>query len=319
MRTLPVVFVLLFPFFALAEDSEQTATKAALKADAPKQSPDKPQRRKAAAPRTIKGTWTNISFQRAGRKYADPRSSLEISFNDDGTFLWKSVETQEVWIENTDTGERQTRVRKIERELKGNYSTSDEIITFTLSSRPKAGDLAIAALALGYDVGKKKGKVNFRFEKDNLVLSVPSGKKTIYVFKKNPRPPNKPDDFTMIGIESLPQGWGLAQRTLTPNGKIRGGHLSGGPKATRVFESVEDCKASDLKTVRVLVAKIKMLKAEETKSLLPDRDKQGYKRVSISCEGGKTLYFTKKWGEKFEDGNVQAVWDILSKYKAGAW
>ena len=38
MRTLSIVFVLLFPFFALAEDSEQTATKAALKAKGPKQS-----------------------------------------------------------------------------------------------------------------------------------------------------------------------------------------------------------------------------------------------------------------------------------------
>ena len=40
MRTLPVVFVLLFPFFALAEDPERSAAKAARKAEAPKQSPE---------------------------------------------------------------------------------------------------------------------------------------------------------------------------------------------------------------------------------------------------------------------------------------
>ena len=72
----------------------------------------------------VKGTWTKVYFEQGERKNADPRWSVEISFHDDGTFLWKSVSLQEKWLLHKETAERRKEVARIEKELKRNYSTS---------------------------------------------------------------------------------------------------------------------------------------------------------------------------------------------------
>jgi len=135
----------------------------------------------------------------------------------------------------------------------------------------------------------------------------------------------KPDDvpFTQVKIESLPQGWGYAHKTLTPDGKIRGGHLSGGADAPRVFESEEQCKAADLKAITKLVADVlsasKEEKQDEGESPKMDREKHGYMRVSITYTDGTTLSFVTESTEKFENANVQALYGVIAKYWAGAW
>ena len=133
-----------------------------------------------------------------------------------------------------------------------------------------------------------------------------------------------PAGFTEVKIESLPKGWGFAHRTLTSDGKIRGGHLSGDPEAVRVFESEEQCKAKDMEEIRSLVSRIRASQEAEERdqpdrSPQIDRDKHGYTRISITYKDGKAFSFVAKRDEKHEDADVQAVRDILSRYDAGAW
>jgi len=136
-------------------------------------------------------------------------------------------------------------------------------------------------------------------------------------------PAAAPPAFKEVKIESLPQGWGYAHKTLTADGKIRGGHLSGGPDAPRVYESEEQCKDTDLKLITGLVADVlatsKKEKPDEEESPKMDRAKHGYKRVSITDADGTTLSFVVKFTKEFEDTKVQAIHKAIAKYDAGAW
>jgi hypothetical protein len=133
----------------------------------------------------------------------------------------------------------------------------------------------------------------------------------------------EPPAFKEVKIESLPQGWGYAHKTLTPDGKIRGGHLSGGPDAPRVYESEEQCKAADLKAITGLVADVlaasKKAKPDKEEPPAMDRTKHGYKRVSITYANATMLSFVAEFAEEFEDAKVQAIHGTIAKYDAGAW
>ncbi|MFZ4655288.1 MAG: hypothetical protein ACOYLM_13135 [Methylococcaceae bacterium] len=146
----------------------------------------------AADGQKVSGNWSKVYFEQDGRKDSDSRWSVDVSFLDDGTFLWKSVSLQEVWIEKN-TGERRTEVRKEELELKGRYSISGEFITFTFLPTPEGEAATLASLNLGYDTGKKQGNMTFKLEKDNLILSVISGAKRTFAFTNKERSSNKPD------------------------------------------------------------------------------------------------------------------------------
>lgn len=129
--------------------------------------------------------------------------------------------------------------------------------------------------------------------------------------------------FKEVKIESLPQGWGYAQKTLTADGKIRGGHLSGGPDAPRVYESEEKCKAADMKLIADLVADVldagkkRPDKKEEPPAM--DRSRHGYKRLTIICGDGTGLTFVAKFSDEFENAKVQTLHNTIAKYRAGAW
>jgi hypothetical protein len=133
----------------------------------------------------------------------------------------------------------------------------------------------------------------------------------------------EPPTFKEVEIESLPQGWGYAHKTLTADGKIRGGHLSGGPDAPRVYESEEQCKAADMKLITGLVADVleasKKKKPDKEGPPAMDRTKHGYKRISITYADGTTLSFVTKFTEEFEDADVQTIHKAIAKYRAGAW
>ena len=145
----------------------------------------------------------------------------------------------------------------------------------------------------------------------------------IVCFFASPVPAAEPPAFKEVEIESLPQGWGYAHKTLTADGNIRGGHLSGGPDAPRVYESEEQCKAADLKLITDLVADLlearKKNKPDKETPPAMDRTKHGYKRVSITYADGTTLSFVAKFADEFEDTKVQAIHGAIAKYRAGAW
>jgi hypothetical protein len=144
----------------------------------------------------------------------------------------------------------------------------------------------------------------------------------IPVFASNV-PATEPPVFKQVMIESLPQGWGYAHKTLTADGKIRGGHLSGGPDAPRVYDSEEQCKAADLKMIIGLVSDVleagRKRKPDKEGPPAMDRTKHGYKRASITRADGTTVSFLAKFTEEFEDAKVQAIHKAIAKYSAGAW
>jgi len=139
----------------------------------------------------VTGTWTKVYFEQEGKKNADPRWSVEISFRDDGTFRWESVSSEEERLVHKDTGEHRTEVRGIKKELKGNYSISGGTITFTFSPVPQGEDIPIATLNLGLENATGRGTMSFRLEEGALTLSVPSGQQRVFHLKrKDDKPSN---------------------------------------------------------------------------------------------------------------------------------
>ena len=70
-------------------------------------------------------------------------------------------------------------------ELKGTYSISGEIVTFRFLPVPEGETATCASLNLGYDAATKEGKMTVKVEKDKLILSMSSGKRTFVFGKKD--------------------------------------------------------------------------------------------------------------------------------------
>jgi hypothetical protein len=84
-------------------------------------------------------------------------------------------------------------VIKRDMELKGTYAISEKIITFKFSPIPEGEAATCANLNLGYDPNTKEGKMTVKVEKDKLILSVSSEKRT-FVFEKKDVPSKQSED-----------------------------------------------------------------------------------------------------------------------------
>ncbi|MCP3899831.1 MAG: hypothetical protein GY707_08995 [Desulfobacteraceae bacterium] len=124
--------------------------------------------------------------------------------------------------------------------------------------------------------------------------------------------------WTELRIESRPQGWGYAYKTVRPDGSITGGHMSGGEKAPRVFESKSQVDSRDISKLRALVAKISAETIKEEPSP-PDQKREGYTSVTVIFGEDNVMTSFAKWEELFQSDTIQAIWDIVSKYEEGAW
>lgn len=133
------------------------------------------------------GTWDKSYIEDYGKKNADPRWVLTITFGKNNNFIWKSTSLQEIWIQNKDTGETETRTNLIEEELNGTYVIDGDKIIISLSPLPQYedGDINLAENNLGYNQNTKKAIMQYSFVNDSLVLSAQSeGNRTFYLSRE---------------------------------------------------------------------------------------------------------------------------------------
>jgi hypothetical protein len=125
------------------------------------------------------------------------------------------------------------------------------------------------------------------------------------------------DVFREIRIESHPRSWGYAHKTVNPNGQMTGGHLSGGPDAPQAYESNAEITAADLDKLKQFVAALHL----EGRRFLtpPDQKQEGYKSIVVIVNDDVAITVHAKWKERFKPKELQAIWDLIKKYNAGAW
>jgi hypothetical protein len=129
---------------------------------------------------------------------------------------------------------------------------------------------------------------------------------------------SKPRAFTKLMIESRPKGWGYAQKTITADGAVTGGHLSGGPEAPRVWESKAEVSPQDMSELRSLVAAITPKDSQDGDSR-PDQTVEGCACVVIIFNDDTSTAFFAKHGQSFHSTTIQAIWDVVYKQDVGAW
>ena len=124
--------------------------------------------------------------------------------------------------------------------------------------------------------------------------------------------------ITSITIESHPQGWGLALKTLQTDGTIYGTHLSGGPNVPpMVYQSSTKISAEDMETIKELTKNISWKPGDVNQR--PDKKTEGFKSIMIGYDDHTCINVYAKWNDQFHPDTWQSIWDIIYKYKAGAW
>ena len=114
-----------------------------------------------------------------------------------------------------------------------------------------------------------------------------------------------------------PQGVGYAHKTVWGDGRVVGGHMSGGPKAPRIYETKAKATPADMKKLVTLVAAA-MAKPQPTLKS-PDQKVAGYNTVMLQISDSKSIAIYGTWSAKFESKEIQAIWEMVGKYKVGAW
>ncbi len=128
-----------------------------------------------------------------------------------------------------------------------------------------------------------------------------------------------PMSFVSVIIESHPKDGGYAHKTVQADGTVAGAHLSGPPNAVRIFESKAQMTLQDMTRLKELIAS---LQDNPPKGGIdrPDQKVEGYLSVIIRFDSEETItVHTPLPQSKFEHPEVQAIWDLVSKYNAGAW
>lgn len=126
-----------------------------------------------------------------------------------------------------------------------------------------------------------------------------------------------PGDFAEIRIESHPQGWGYAHKTVRSDSSIVGGHLSGGDKTPFVFESRSNVSSEDMEALRKAVSEIADKPSDNV--IIPNSKHESYASVVITFRDGTTTAAITKAGGRFEAPAFQSIWDIVRRYEVGAW
>jgi hypothetical protein len=125
-------------------------------------------------------------------------------------------------------------------------------------------------------------------------------------------------EFTKLMIESRPKGWGYAHKTITADGAVTGGHLSGGPEAPRVWESKAEVAPEDMSDLRSLIASIT---PEDSTGGVPGPDQKvdGSAAVVIIFGDSSSISVVTKDGQQFHSKTIQTIWDLVYKHEVGAW
>ncbi len=124
--------------------------------------------------------------------------------------------------------------------------------------------------------------------------------------------------FCSVKIEAHPKGWGYAHKTVMADGTITGAHMSGGPGAVRVYETKDKLTPKDMKRLRALTVSLRDVSSPSGRNA-PDQKTEGYTSVTIHFDDGKTKTVHANWGSKLEPSSFQAIWDLICKYRVGAW
>lgn len=124
--------------------------------------------------------------------------------------------------------------------------------------------------------------------------------------------------ITEIRIESQPQGWGYAYKTVKQDGAITGGHMSGGPDATSVFENKSQVTVKDMSSLEDLVSTVAAQPANPQPPQ-PDQKLDGFTSVVVTFNDGSSLTFFAKVGQRFQPDSIQTMFDIIHRYNVGAW
>ena len=119
-----------------------------------------------------------------------------------------------------------------------------------------------------------------------------------------------------VVIQSHPQGWGVAHKTVEADGSVRGGHLSGGPGQAMISESSARLSPKGFGRLKALVGRVYGRPVSETPE--PDQKTVGYLTLVIVWRNGSSVTLHAKEGEKFPP-EYQAIWDLVAKCKVGYW
>ncbi len=126
--------------------------------------------------------------------------------------------------------------------------------------------------------------------------------------------------FSEVTISSYPHGWGYAYKTLYPNLRVFGGHMSGPQEAPLVHQSEEWLPPGLGTEALTLVQEIILRhKNQPPNPPLPDRTRQGFLLVEICLPENRMLRFIAPWEGPFSDPAVQALWNLIAASPAGAW
>ncbi|MBU0936823.1 MAG: hypothetical protein KKC64_14490 [Spirochaetes bacterium] len=88
--------------------------------------------------------------------------------------------------------------------------------------------------------------------------------------------------FSQVIISSHPQGWGNAHKTLYPDLRVFGGHLSGVPEAPLVHQSEAILDDEAGHEAFALIQDILLIQNDEQRSqVLPEQKLNGYKLLDI--------------------------------------
>jgi hypothetical protein len=93
--------------------------------------------------------------------------------------------------------------------------------------------------------------------------------------------------------------------------------MSGGPKAPRIYETKAKATPADMKKLATLVAAA-MAKPQPTLKS-PDQKVAGYNTVILQISDSKSIAIYGTWSAKFESKEIQAIWEMVGKYKVGVW
>ena len=131
--------------------------------------------------------------------------------------------------------------------------------------------------------------------------------------------PRRPP-FQSVRIDSFPKGWGSAFKEVDKSGAITGGHASGAEGSPPLmFMDKSIISRADMSRLSSLVAAV-VKNPPKSAGSPPDQKKEGYVSVSIYFDNNQSIAVYKTWEQKeFPFPNVQAIWDLIYKYKAGAW
>ena len=127
-------------------------------------------------------------------------------------------------------------------------------------------------------------------------------------------PPAPGPDFTEVIITSKTPEGGYAHKTVTGDGALKGGHLSGSPDSPRVYESTGRMSKEDLATLRHLIPEA--LNCEP-----PPPVPKGTARIEVNIvvTKGKSGSFAVTQKRHFQCPKLKAIWELMSRQDVGAW